>query len=240
MNDFKVIVPNLDRRLDRWYACVGALRARRIPDNRIHRFSAHDGEAYNNAAEAQEESLKSFPNSTYLSTKIEVGGIYDKHFYCWCWTWYEIMIEIANQSNDAIPVLFLVDDIMLHLDYRVICELVESVYDENTSFKILQLNTVTVSHHNLPRINQKELTLGLRGNGDQSNIYSAEGARYLLALANNHGYTSPEHVTGVAANQECQTGCYSTVRNWSNWLSSRFLNPFQDGRQGIPKRWDLE
>ena len=46
MDSYKVLVPNLARRDDRWLLCAGVLLGQGVPLTHIERFVAHDGAYY--------------------------------------------------------------------------------------------------------------------------------------------------------------------------------------------------
>ena len=64
--DFDVMVSNLDRRRDRWFYCLGWLRALGVSEDRIIRFNAHDGKDYDSRESARADAMAMFPNSAYL------------------------------------------------------------------------------------------------------------------------------------------------------------------------------
>lgn len=127
-----VIVPNLHRRQDRWYFCLGRLRARGFPDENIERFSAHDGNDYATRDDARVAAMKQFPDSVYLNQPVS------KFYYCWSWTWYDITTKITAQPQAGIFTLVLIDDWIVNFNYDEICEHIRFLRGECNELKMIQ------------------------------------------------------------------------------------------------------
>lgn len=232
-----VVVPNLDRRQDRWYFCLGWLKARGFSDANIERFSAHDGDDYENIEAAREAALKQFPNSAYLDQNVA------KHYYCWSWTWYDIMTNIAAQSQEGIFTLALVDDWIANFNYDEICEHIRFLRGECDSLKMIQYvesSQVPGHYKDEPLLPVGDVVPGLpyyrRGltkSGDAANMLSPVGAREILAVANQPERGVPNWVFWHAARElDSQDGYFSPAKPpLFRPIGSLFINKFQDGRQ---------
>ena len=232
-----VVVPNLDRRQDRWYFCLGWLRARGFPDENIERFSAHDGDDYENREAAREAALKQFSNSVYLDQ------IVAKHYYCWSWTWYDIMTNIAVQPQEDIFTLALIDDWTVNFQYDEICKHIRFLREECGALKMIQYDEnsqLPWGRKDAPPLPVGEVVLGLpyyrRGltkSGDAANILSPVGAREILTVANQPERGVPNWVFWHAARElGNQDGYFSPAeQRLVRPIGSRFINKFQDGRQ---------
>lgn len=235
MNDFKIIVPNLKRRPDRWFTCLGYLLAQGIPDRIIEYWEAHDGSDYESVHEARTAASKEFATSKYLMEG-EVRLTWD---YCWLWTWHEIITAIANESDDSMPRLVLLDDHAILLDYEQIREYVRVLYEMPVPFRIVQF---AATRRNNPRVPLKTdlakvcaapkiLKHGLTGSGDLATLISPLGARDLIALANENPCKSPEGLMWIAAWNRPQSGYYSAVDVDVRYIRSQYISGFQDRSQ---------
>lgn len=237
MNQYRVIIPNLERREDRWYVCLGALLAQGVNPDLIERFPAHDGLNYESSDEARVAALSMFPDSAYLDCKWP----HTLFYYCWSWTWYEIVSNIANEPDDAIPALVLVDDFMMRQTYHEIREHIRLVYKMDVPFKMIQYggNFAENEKHppkkDLPLINGTEdLRHGLIGCGDCATLISPIGARDVLESANRHPMDVPYHVIWWLA-YKCDTaGYYVCDRTPYSINRNRHVNAFEDGRNCFP------
>ena len=243
MNKYKVVVPNLARREDRWLLCLGALLSQHVPEQHIERFIAHDGDNYPDYESARIDALKTFPGSRYLrDTRLH------RHYYCWSWTWYEIMHNIATEPDDAMPTLILIDDHIMRLNYKQICTHVTLVYQMRPPFKMIQYvysgqvppgqqSSAMLAQTHFRSIGYTGLKHGFANSGDFANLISPIGARDILKVANNPNRPNigvPNWVFWYAAREIDLSGCYSATRVQafpSN--QSRFVNSFEDGRNSF-------
>lgn len=231
-----VVVPNLDRRQDRWYFCLGWLRARGFPDENIERFSAHDGNDYATRDDARLAALKQFPNSMYLDQNVA------KHYYCWSWTWYDIMTKIAAQP-DGTCTLLLVDDWRLRFSHDTVCKQIKRLREECNALKMIQYvhsSQAPEGYEDEPPLPIGEVVprlpyfrRGLTTSGDAANILSPVGAREILAVANQPKRGVPNWVFWYAARElSSHDGYFSPAeQSLGNPIGSRFVSEFQDGRQ---------
>lgn len=235
MNDFKIIVPNLKRRPDRWFTCLGYLLAQGIPDRIIEYWEAHDGSDYESVHEARTAASKEFDTSKYLME----DGASQSWDYCWLWTWHEIITAIANESDDSVPRLVLLDDHAIVLDYEQIREYVRVLYEIPAPFRILQFtptrrnNSLVPLKTDLERVDAapKILKHGLTGSGDLATLISPLGARDLIELANENPCESPESLMWIAAWNRPQSGYYSAVNVEVCYIKSQYISKFQDRSQ---------
>ncbi len=185
---YKTIVPNLDRRPDRWYTCLGALLALEYKPDFIQRFSAHDGNDYESSDAARAAAAKHFSNSRYLCTN-RLGT----HYFCWSWTWYEILSQIADGVHGDL-VLVLIDDIRPR---HIFGQMLKFINELNSvcPVKCIQLSPnnqrpggfteddVLPPGEPIPGIPFRR---GIHTSGDFANIVSPEGAREILAVADSY------------------------------------------------------
>ena len=129
---YKVLSPNLDRRPDRWNVFTDALVAQGTPVEYIERFSSHDGRNYHSMEDAQTDALKR-GSSRYLSC---ARGI-DQFNFCWCWSWYDCIAQIAGCS-DGYPRLLVIDDCRPVFSYEEICQHLSVFNAEDAPFMIAQ------------------------------------------------------------------------------------------------------
>lgn len=218
MTDFNIIVPNLDRRPDRWYSNYGALLALDFPVERLRRFSAHDHVNYRDTAQAKEAATKQFPDSAYLRD-ISLG----KGYYCWSWTWYEIMTHIAEGSDDSVYTLFLLDDYAMKATYPEVLEHIRLLSSCDAPVKMIQY----ISNPQRPGREAEDslepgtlvegttLHRGLTHSGDAANLFTPSGAKEILNLADDIG-----------------SAC--GVPNWVFWWAARKLEA--DGYFSAPMK----
>lgn len=232
-------MPNLRRREDRWYTCLGALLALDYNPNQIERFNAHDGDNYPSYELARDAAMEQFPDSAYLAHNSK-----SKHYYCWSWTWYDIITQIANGDHGS-RVLLLVDDWAPRYSYPDTCKqlaILNSIY----RIKCVQLATTTAT----PKYYSKEdyfppgepiPNTPFRHNinlaGDHANIVSPEGAHEILALANSQpGIGDPNNVVFLVSQSIGSSAGYYCIDKVSIRLlnHNKHINSFEDGRQFDP------
>ncbi len=233
----KIIVPNLDRRADRWYTCLGALLILEYRRETIIRFSAHDGNDYESFDSARRAATTQFPDSTYLREN-SLG----KHYYCWSWTWYDIMTQIANDGHGDL-VIFLVDDYaprcrrhQLEDDLRILnsrhpIKCVQLGINEQRPPGFTQDDDLTLGKK-IPSVNFYE---GIHASGDVTNIYSPQGAAEIISIADSGRPLSvPNSVFYLAGHMLANARGYYTVsidKGLGKRLHHpRYIDPFQDAR----------
>ena len=127
------MVSNLDRRRDRWLYCLGWLRALGIAENRIIRFSAHDGKDYDSPESTRAAAMAMFPNSAYLDCPPNPTNYY----YFWNWTWYDMLSHVATQPRNSY-ILVMVDDWVVNVPYNEICQHIVRLRKECDALKMIQ------------------------------------------------------------------------------------------------------
>ena len=230
MSDFNIVVANLDRRPDRWYSSYGALCALGFPVDRLSRFSAHDHVNYRDRQEAKAHATTQFPDSAYLRD-ISMS----KGYYCWSWTWYEIMTQIAEGCDDSVYTLFLVDDLAMRVTYSVVLEHIR-LLSSCGPLKMVQYAWNEQRPGREPEdcfergalIEGTTLRRGLSHSGDVANLFTPSGAKEIVNLADDIGRACgvPNWVFWWAARKLEADGYFSTDRvvtiplNYSGHISS--------------------
>ncbi len=130
---FDVMVSNLDRRRDRWLYCLGWLRALGVTEDRIIRFSAHDGKDYDSRESARANAMTMFPSSAYLNCPPNPTSDY----YFWNWTWYDMLSHVALQPCNS-HTLVMVDDWVVNVSYNEICQQIARLREECDVLKMVQ------------------------------------------------------------------------------------------------------
>ena len=178
--------------------------------------------------------MKQFPDSVYLNQAMA------KHYYCWSWTWYEIMTQIAGQQ-DSTYTLVLIDDWIIECSYREIREHINILRAECEILKMIQYgqsSQVPPGREEAPSVSRGDVVTalpcfrrGITESGDFANLLSPVGAREILFVANKWGGV-PNWVFWHAARELNQAGYFSVAgRNLIFPSNSRFIFDFQDGRQ---------
>ncbi|MDE0298609.1 MAG: hypothetical protein OXN17_08260 [Candidatus Poribacteria bacterium] len=240
MTDFNIVVPNLDRRPDRWYSCYGALLALGFPVKRLHRFSAHDHVNYDSREQAKAAATKQFPNSEYLrNVSLEKG------YYCWSWTWYDIMTQIADGSDDSVYTLFLIDDYTMMVTYSEVLEHIRLLSSCGVPLKMIQYAFNDQRPGFEPQdslepgepVERTALHRGLSHSGDAANLLTPLGAKEILNLADNIGGACgvPNWVFWWAARKLPPDGYFSTGRLMARAMNrTRHISWYEDAREGMP------
>ncbi len=239
MISFTTVVPNLDRRPDRWYVCLGALLALGFPADSIVRFSAHDGNDYESYEHARNVALSQFPDSRYIASNSQ-----DKHYYCWSWTWYDIMTQIVD-GNFGQFTLMLVDDWMLKYTYSQISTHIFKLQELTNCIKLIMYQDSSVqpinTHHIKltpePKIPGLPFRRKISGSGDFANIITPIGAQEIITVADAaDNRQTPNYVIWHVANTVDTSKHYFT--NTLNQLfplnRSQHTNNFEDNRQHDP------
>ena len=237
MIDFNVIVPNLDRRPDRWYATYGALSALGFPMDKFKRFSAHDHVEYDSLDAAKEAALKQFPHTPYL-----IENYVSKGYFCWSWTWYEIMTQIAEDPNDGNYTMVLVDDYRLMVTYYDILEHIQRLSALGGPLKMIQycynfqvpVGETDDSFMLGAKVSGTEFNRGLSHSGDIANLISPIGAREILNVANRGNRGVPNWVFWYAARELEPDGYFSTEVMAKALNRSIHISSYDDGREGYP------
>lgn len=236
MTDFNIVVANLDRRPDRWYASFGALFALGFPVERLTRFSSHDHINYRDLQEAKADATKQFPNSTYLRD-ISLGTGY----YCWSWTWYDIMTHIAEGSDDSDYTLFLIDDYTMRVTYSEVLEHIRLLSSCAASLKMVQYMYNYQRPGSEPEdsfepgalVEGTTFRRGLSLSGDLANLFSPSGAKEILDLANDIGGACgvPNWIFWYAGRKLPPDGYFSTERVMARPLNQNgHISAYEDAR----------
>lgn len=201
--DYNVVVTNLDRRTDRWEICHKTLLFQGVPQERIKRFSNHDARNYSTLEEAQDDARKQYWGSLPRILRPVPSDEAIGH-YCWRWSYFDVLVSIANQANNELT-LVLVDDWQMRYTYDEICEQLERLSDHYGSVNIIQY---LPNRENLTNIVPEvpKLRFGLNGQGDPAMLFSPEGARQFLDVANNEDkYNDDMQIPSVREDRKIDT-----------------------------------
>ena len=236
MSDFNIVVANLDRRPDRWYSSYGALFALGFPVERLRRFSAHDHINYRGLKEAKEAATKQYPNSTYLrNISLETG------YYCWSWTWYDIMTQISEGCDDSVYTLFLIDDYTMRVTYSEVLEHIRLLSSCGAPLKMIQY----ISNPQRPGFEPEDsfepgalvegttFRRGLSHSGDLANLFSPSGAKEIVDLADHLGADCgvPNWVFWWTARKLEADGYFSAERAMARPMNRNgHISPYEDAR----------
>ena len=143
----KVVVMNLEKRVDKLYFVMGALQVAGFPvkthktgvswDDFFVRSLSHDGDLYANVDDICTAAIADGFN--WFSSYREKAERYSKYVVAWAWTWGSTLRKIAELDK---TVMLLIDDITptYMWAYHRYCLLAgECAQDPN--FKVLQLRT---------------------------------------------------------------------------------------------------
>lgn len=234
---FQTIIANLDRRPDRWHLCLGGLFALGYNPRHIHRCSAHDGDLYHNYEHARDAAAKQYPNSNYICENPVA-----RHYFCWSWTWYEMMAQIAAGAYGHL-VLIMVDDIIPFQHHFTDTSHHLDILRHYAPLKCVQLSHnsqppgAKPSHTELPAgepIPDAPFTRTIHRSGDVANILTPAGAAAVLSIADNRPRCGvPNWVFWwVARDLPNQRGYYAALGRYMRTLiPNPHVNNFQDGAQ---------
>lgn len=244
-SEFKLLLPNLDRRPDRFLLCVGVLIGQGTPQHLIDRHIACDGAKYKNSVDVASEAkykygatLPIYGNGNYIT---EHNEGWDAYNYSYCRTYYEAWNKIALEPDDSLPTLLLQDDWRMKISYSDICAHIEALPDS----KIIQYvgcvcdpEGEDLKHESteVPNIQR-----GLSGTGDQALLMMPAGARRLVEFADENTTHTPEMLLYYFAHNADQTGCYSVIENQADHLYTHFTSVFQDrstNQGGVTTPWN--
>lgn len=228
MTEFEVYVPNLDRRTDRWHLCLGALIALDYPAERIHRFAAYDGDDYKKARQARVAAVRRHPNCVYLKENKKLT----KHYFCWAWTWYEIMLHITRQPENTYH-LISVDDRIIKMRYSQIGTLISGLRGAKViQFQVSPQRIAGAQPVEPNPIPDQPFQQAIAPGQDASVIFTPSGARAILEVAEYPDLGIPYGVFWRAATVLNHEGYYSSVTHTVRSLNkNHHVNQFDDGRQ---------
>ena len=216
----QILYINLDSRPDRKEEFCRVMESINGPLPIMKRFQAHDGRDYENrdaiVEAASADGFRFFDQSWF-------GGKRGSLAYIWS---YFTCLRMCVTSKKTTLILF--DDRPLGLPVSKVNEILQKI-DENEKhpFRILQLNWFnpldldqSVSNR-VPLSYLEDYCSGFSGHGDQRNIYSPEGAQWMLdAMALLP--VGPEEFTGFYS--DCRyylSGIYSYRNGYPNpWITS--------------------
>lgn len=180
--DLQIIVPNLERRTDRWNACFSKLESAGVPRPVITRHSAHDY-----------KEIESYPES---ALRRQFGSVpawlnedkwnYSASNFAWCWTWYEILEHISRCTTPNTLYMILIDDMQLLMPYEQLTHSTTALAAHHT------VNVIFAGRHWLepeekPIVRIKDnpaFQFGLYAPNDSGTIFSPNGATAMIQWAN--------------------------------------------------------
>ena len=237
MSNYKVVIPNLAGREDRFNLCMGHLLAQGVPPEHIRRFFAHDGKHYTDAKHitnyvvADLELRHRYGNGRYLTTQWDGWDVYS---YAWMWTWYEIVDEIAREPDELPPTLVLIDDWAMDIEFSVIKDHVSILSKMEMPFCMLQyVHSTSESNEKQSKRDNKRTIIptiqhGIAGTGDPAMLITPLGARRLIDYADKHPQHCPEMLMWYFSRNGDNSGCYSAIENMSHNITEGAYNLFQD------------
>lgn len=232
----KIIIPNLDRRRDRWRACAYILSQLRFPASSITRFPSYDGSNHPHAHAMRHTARAHYDGKLPEYLHGTAGG--SPTNYGWHWTFYEILNTIS-QTHATAYTLFLVDDISISFNYEQLLSHIHFLLGTGHPVDIIQYSPYNTKR---PPLNSKASIIAtsptiiyndIIRHGDGAVIYSPDGAKEMLAFANQNPGMSPDILFKRLA-QGCHhiSGAYSIPDGasfFSTEISKNFnITPTQD------------
>ena len=254
MDNYKVVVRNLARRDDRWLVAYGILLGQGVPSGHIERFIAHDGANYRSSEEIAHKVAIDYQIRYRYGTGRYLTECYDgwdSYNYAHCWTWYDLISQVACEPDDLPPTLYLIDDWHMTIPYQSIIGHVEKLYLMDEPFGVLQYlhssaeSEYTPSNLNYRRTSIPNIQHNIAGTGDAAILMSPAGARRLVDFADAGGhawnklnparrypYPNPQHAPEVLMHylgkHGDNSGCYSAVDNMCDHITQDAYSVFQD------------
>ena len=231
--EYQVIVPNLERRTDRWLTCLGVLLGQGVPPDRIIRFCAHDGKDYDTVQQAKEDALSQY-DSNYLRNR----SPHVASRFCWQWTYYSILHAIANGVVDSsIPSMILVDEVViLATTFDLIRDQLKHLSHRDALLRIVQYNISAFGDTMFPLKDLKPVNglpgfqHGIGGMGDRATVFTPAGAGHFSSFLDTNATCAgqnPEQNYWYFAHEADQAGCYST----SSYRCADWKIPYVDNTQ---------
>ncbi len=187
------IVPNLDRRPDRWNWCRESLLSQGVPAENIHRFSAFDGLNYldsagdhNNLSILEQVLSEHFGVLPPCLTNLDMALTQ----YAWFGTFYAMLDKIANMPENEYA-CWIIDDFHIGVSYgelliyaNILSEVAQRAW--RTLFAI-QLAHFTHEHNFTGAVVAEcpRFQYGLSSPDDQCMVCSSRGARWMMNYINN-------------------------------------------------------
>ena len=205
-----MIIPNLDRRPERWAYMLGVLDHARFPirdKNIVMRFSSHDGQDYDGLIEVCDAAIAD-GFDFFEEVKQRPPGIPERYQYhaAWYWTWASILRKIIEMKNKT--VMFMIDDKVPVWNWdwgrfkRLANELKGSeAVDQHGKFRAIQLcppSNELLSPHKYEWSSM--VGKGLTGDKDFALILNAMGAKLLLDIQAEHPtlFDTSRYITYIA------------------------------------------
>ena len=225
--NLSVIVPNLDRRPDRWEVCYAALIRSGFAHIEIERWPALDGSQWQNTSDALIDRWKHYDGNVppFLFKENWSTGNYG-----WSCTWYSILEHIATLRPSQLKLIIQDDYRLLHpeKDASVLRSILEMILEDERQFKFLQMcprslpsiwgqETGKCRVIPYPQLHPKlaEVYCGTSGAGDAAWICSPAGAKAVMDCANEFPNKATEVVFDYFSETQDQAGCYSTTESWA-------------------------
>ena len=180
--DLQIIVPNLDRRTDRWNACFSKLESAGVPRPVITRHSAHD---YKDIESYPESALRRQFGSVPAWLNEEKWN-YSASNFAWCWTWYEILERISRCTTPNTLYMILIDDMQLLMPYEQLTHSTSALAAHYT------VNAIFAGRHYrepegkpiVPIKDNPAFQFGAHAPSDCGTIFSPNGATAMIQWAN--------------------------------------------------------
>lgn len=223
----KILIPNLNRRQDKWNSCYKTLKNKGVPDSCIIRVSSYDwrdyfdGQNYCNLTLAKSAAIVTF-NGTLpkclSSDKDTHSSVHYLGEFAWKWTWYRCLNILARLNSHEYGLLLL-DDVDLLVPFN---QLMSNLKLLNATHKIRMIQlTLPVGRQSMKcrRIVPENpvFQFGLNGKFDIATIYSSHGASFMMDYANEHPhYRDSCFLTAKLQNESDQTGLFAISALWPN------------------------
>ena len=200
-------------------------------------FSAHDHAEYDSLNAAKAVALKQFPDATYL-----IENYVSKGYFCWSWTWYDIMTQIAQDPDDDNYTLVVTDDYTLMVTYQDVREHIQLLSALGGPLKMIQYcynfqvppGETEDSLMRGAKVSGTQFNRGLSHSGDIANLFTPIGAREILSVANKGNRGVPNWVFWYAARELEPDGYFSTEVMAKALNRSIHISAYEDGREGYP------
>ena len=184
---------NLDRRPDRRLSIESNFRAKGVPEESFMRFTATDRDKYENPESLiNHADMSGFPEFREI---IDHKGIHQ--FLGYMVSYFSALRAIADKrytSWSDTDVLLMEDDYHIKESYPELCESWEELPRENLKLAMIGYNIWgDEMKRDLPEYNER-WAIGPPSNGNSANIYTPEGAAYVLEQCKQNMDTTPECV----------------------------------------------
>lgn len=230
--DFNVVVPNLEKRTDRWLTCIGILLGQNTPKSKIIRFLSYDACDYKTFEEAKSAAL-AMHDTPYFAADTNWRSIPK---FCCRWTFYSIIRLIANGSLGECPSLFLIDDMRMTCPYHEISRHINMLSKLERPFRMIQyafLKAVAPRYcFDRPPVESLPVFQhGIGGPGDWGIVFTPQGARDLLDLIDSDARFAGEYLSNLLwefGNERNQEGVFSTQKRMVTLVFHPWYSAFQD------------